>query len=118
MKRRGNLTAVGKFFGVHRHTIERRVKRSKRLQEATRNAREELNDFVEYQFHKLIEKEDWRAIRFHLATQMRHRGYIEQLPQVANSTDLETLKRLLAAFEVDAALDEIINQLIDIQNQK
>lgn len=116
IKRRGNLTAVGKAFGVHRATIERRVKKSARLQQATREAREEFNDFVEWKFHELIERSDWRAIRFHLVTQMRDRGYIEQLPQVASHTDLQALKKLLQAFEVDASLDQIINQLIDIQN--
>ena len=118
IKRRGNFTAVAKLFGVNRRTIERRVKKSVRLQEATREAREEFNDFVEWKFHELIERSDWRAIRFHLVTQMRDRGYIEQLPQVTSHTDLQALKLLLQAFEVDASLDEIINQLIDIQNQQ
>lgn len=118
IKRRGNVTAVAKALGVDRRTIYRRIEKSPRLRDALDEAREEQKDYVEYKFNQLIDNGYWPAIRFFLVTQARDRGYIEQLPQIASNADIETLKRLLAAFSVEASVDDIINQLIDIENRK
>ena len=114
---RGVIAMVAKSLGVSRQTIYTRIQKSKRLQKELVEARELTKDYAESKLLGFIDRNHWPALKFYLMTQARDRGYIVNLPAQANHASLETLKRLLKRFEIDAGLDEIIDQLTEIENE-
>lgn len=110
---RGNVTTVATHFNCHRKTIYRRIEKSVRLKQALVDAREQTNDIVESKFHQLIAAGHWPAIKFHMVTQMKDRGYIERLPDQLNHLNLKTIKQFLKGLEIDIDDQEIIERLVE-----
>lgn len=74
----GNISAVANVFGVHRHTISNRIKKSDRLSQALHNAREAMIDNVESKLYENALAGQETSVIFFLKTQGKSRGYVER----------------------------------------
>ena len=74
----GNLTAIAKRLGVHRHTVSNYAKRWKSVAEAIEAEKELRKDLVEDKMFKRINEGSDTMIIFFAKTQMKDRGYVER----------------------------------------
>jgi deoxycytidine triphosphate deaminase len=78
IKNKGLIAPSARNLGISRQALDKRVKKNKVLKEIRRQAREELKDFGESILIKLMQQEDFRAVKYFLATQAKDRGYVER----------------------------------------
>ena len=78
-KSKGIVSVAANNLGVTRNALHRRIQRSKRLQKVKWEARETIVDIAEGKLFKALTNDDWRAIKFTLATLGKDRGYVERL---------------------------------------
>ena len=74
----GNVSAIARVFGVHRHTIQARIEKSKDLKQMLTNARETMLDNAESQLYSKVLAGDTVSLIFFLKTQGKARGYVER----------------------------------------
>lgn len=77
LEKHANVKAACKVVGIGRSTFYHWQKEDKEFTKACENAmrlgKEEINDFAQSQLVRLMEKGDYRAVRFHL--ERRHPDY-------------------------------------------
>jgi len=74
----GWQSVAAKKLGISRQALNKRIQKSKRLQDTLEAIKERTLDMTEGQLMKLIKAGEPSAIYFYLKTQGKHRGYIEQ----------------------------------------
>lgn len=74
----GNISAVARNFGVHRHTIQARIDKHKDLKRLLDDTRETMLDNAESQLYTKVLAGDTAALIFFLKTQGKRRGYVER----------------------------------------
>mgnify|MGYP000904864872 CR=1 FL=1 len=74
----GNISAVARNFGVHRHTIQARIDKHKDLKRLLDDTRETMLDNAESQLYTKVLSGDTLALIFFLKTQGKKRGYVER----------------------------------------
>lgn len=84
----GNISAVANVFGVHRHTIMRRIEKSKELREILEDAREMMLDNAESKLYSKVLNGETVPLIFFLKTQGRKRGYGDKPEPPANPIPL------------------------------
>jgi len=96
----GNVSAVGRAFGVSRQAVAKFIKSRPSLQAVAEDARETMLDSAESSLYRgVLAGEAW-AVCFMLKTIGKQRGYVEHEKPRSKSTD-----DLVA--ELDRALGEI-----------
>ncbi|MFN7927118.1 MAG: hypothetical protein U0Y68_04090 [Blastocatellia bacterium] len=74
----GNISAVARVFGAHRHTIQARIDKHKGLKKLLEDTRETMLDNAESQLYTKVLAGDTLALIFFLKTQGKKRGYVER----------------------------------------
>jgi hypothetical protein len=74
----GNVSHVAKMFGINRSSLSTRIKKSERLTEVVKQARETMVDAGESALYKGILEGNMTAVIFTLKCLGKDRGYIEK----------------------------------------
>lgn len=109
----GVKTVIAQRLKCSRVTLDKYLKRFKKLQDAFTAERETADDFVESQLMKLIEEGNPTAIIFYCKTRLKDRGYSErlqieahqeQIPQVID--DVSNVNTNTIGFQIPAPPEE------------
>ena len=90
---RGLKMVAAEALHCDRATVHRYILRYPKVRQAYEEAIEGSIDLAQSKLITLIEREDWRAIRFMLCTLGKDRGFTERHEIAAPGDDLETLRR-------------------------
>lgn len=88
-KSKGIVSVAAKNLGISDTALYRRIQRNKSLQNVKWEAREGVVDMAEAKLFKLINGDDFRAIKYTLSTLGKSRGYVERV----ESQDLTPQKK-------------------------
>jgi len=75
---RGIKAVAAKILGCDRRTVERYCNRYVTVERACKDAREMLIDIAEGKLASHVDKGDWPAVKWTLATIGKQRGYVER----------------------------------------
>lgn len=100
----GLVSVVAERLGMSRQALYRRIRKSERLQEALRDAREIVVDTAELKLIEAIRKGEPWAIGLALKTLGKERGYVER-QEVDNLRDVDLSR--LSTEELRAWLDRL-----------
>lgn len=84
---RGRIRVAARSLGCTVNVFHDRRKVSREVDDAIREAREELVDLAEESLVKLLEEHDFRAINLVLRTLGKDRGYVERIETVSISDE-------------------------------
>jgi len=90
---RGLKGPAAEALSCDRHTVSRYIQRFPAVKEAYDEAIQATIDLAQAKLVDLVEREDWRAIRFLLCTLGKDRGFTERQEIVAVGDDPELLRR-------------------------
>jgi len=90
---RGLKSPAARALGCSRHTISRYIERYPAVRQAYEDALEESLDVAQSKLMILVDREEWRAIRYILSTLGKHRGFTERHEIAATGCDTESLRK-------------------------
>ena len=71
----GNISAIADSLNISRQAVYKRIERNKSLQDEQFHAIERTIDYSETRLMRLVNEDYFPAIRLHLLTKGKHRGY-------------------------------------------
>ena len=89
----GLKTPTARALHCTRFTVDRYIDRYPAVKEAYEDAIEGSIDLAQSKLMVLVEREDWRAIRYMLSTLGKHRGFTERQEVVTVGDDREALRQ-------------------------
>ena len=78
---KGIVSVAAQNLGISDTALYRRIQRNKSLQKVKWEAREQVVDMAEAKLFKMVNGEDFRAIKYTLSTLGKKRGYVERVEQ-------------------------------------
>lgn len=103
----GNVSAAARSLGMSRNWVDTLIKRSEKLQQVVRDARQSMCDNAESALNRaVINGEAW-AVCFTLKTQGKDRGYIERTQQEITGRDGGPIEQRTTVFDHSAAVASI-----------
>ncbi len=94
---RGLKEPTARALHCDRHTVTRYIERFPAVKEAYENAIQGTIDLAQSRLVALVERDDWRAIRYLLGTLGKDRGFTERQEFVAVGDNTEDLRRQIEA---------------------
>lgn len=89
---RGLIAPAAEALHCNRSTVRRYMERYPEVKEAQEEAVQASVDLAQSKLMVLIEREDWRAIRYMLSTLGKDRGFTERQEIVAVGDEAESLR--------------------------
>lgn len=102
----GVVSEAARSLGVSRGGLQKWLAKHPDVRALTNEYRDALVDMAEAELATKVKDGDMVAIAFTLKTLGRSRGYIERIPDVVASANLDALRRILLRFGLTDVTDE------------